>query len=296
MTTPTYLLAKFIPDLKRMEPRNIGLVLWTPVGVAARFLFERPHGSGEVDGRAVPNWLGSLTAYKQWVAYWRASVAQPQFQPPTGGQPVEISSPDFVKAIQAANKGQYVLVEGGVLLDGVPANEVEDACKYLFETLVGERQVDPLRELTLDERWDEVLGRAHIKGNPLYRRDYPVTSGEESFIFSDALANGVPKKLYERVPFANRPATFMKNAHHAAWQFEKVIQAGIIGNDDTAAIISMTEEQEHEHRGRIASLRSVTRVVNLRRDEDTLPEVQQLALVLKDDEQAHPPIKKIELW
>lgn len=135
MTAPTYLLAKFIPDLKRMEPRNIGVLLWTPNGVAARFLFESPHGSGQVDGRAVPNWIGHLTAYKQWVAYWRSSVAEPDFQPPTGGSPIAVASPEFVRAMQTANKGQYVLVEGGVLLDGVPANEVEDACEYLFDTL-----------------------------------------------------------------------------------------------------------------------------------------------------------------
>ena len=278
-----------------MEPRNIGVLLWTPNGVAARFLFESPHGSGQVDGRAVPNWIGHLTAYKQWVAYWRSSVAEPDFQPPTGGSPIAVASPEFVRAMQTANKGQYVLVEGGVLLDGVPANEVEDACEYLFDTRVGDRQVEAPRELDLNDRWDELLGRAQIKSNPLYRRDYPVTSGQEALIFSDALANGVPKKLYERVPFATRPATFMKNAHHAAWQFEKVIQSGIIAGDDTAALISMTEEQEHVHRGRIASLRSVTRVVNLRRPEETSPELERLTAVLEEEQENHPT-QKIDLW
>ncbi len=291
MSAPTYLLAKFIPDLNRMEPRNIGVVLWTPTGVSARFLFERPNLLGEVDGRAVPNWMGNLGAYKQWIAYWRASVSKAAYQPATGGAAMPITSPDFVKAIQSANKGQYVLVEAGVLLDGVPSNEVEDACEFLFRTLVQEPQVEAPRELTLDERWEDLLGRAQVRGNPLYRRDYAVGAGEESFIFSDALANGAPKKLYERVPFANRPATFMKNAHHAAWQFEKVVQAGIVGLDDTAAIISMNEEQEHVHRGRLASLRSVTRVLNVQRPDDLAPEVERLNEIALEALQLHPPVE-----
>jgi hypothetical protein len=28
MKTPRYLIANYIPDLRRMEPRNIGVVLW----------------------------------------------------------------------------------------------------------------------------------------------------------------------------------------------------------------------------------------------------------------------------
>ena len=38
MNTPKYLIAKYIPDLNRMEPRNIGIVVWSPEGIEARFL------------------------------------------------------------------------------------------------------------------------------------------------------------------------------------------------------------------------------------------------------------------
>ena len=40
MNTPRYLLAKYIPDPLRMEPRNIGVVLWAEGNVAARFVGE----------------------------------------------------------------------------------------------------------------------------------------------------------------------------------------------------------------------------------------------------------------
>ena len=275
MTAPTYLLAKFIPDLQRMEPRNIGVILWTPERTVARFLFEK--AAGVVDGRAVPDWIGNLGAYKQWIAYWRESVSHSSYQPATGGVAVDARSPEFIQAIQSANRGQYVLVEGGVLLDGVPADEVDAACQHLFDLLVGEKPVEEDRELTLDERWEELLERTHIRQHPLYRRDYPLVAGAETFIFSDAIANGVPNQLFERVALANRPATFMKNVHHAAWQFEKVIQAGIIAPENTAAIVSLSPQQEDQHAGRVAALRSVTQVINVRHEESLVPVEQKMS-------------------
>lgn len=285
MSAPTYLLAKYIPDLKRVEPRNVGIILWTPVGVRGQFLFERPFGSGEVDGRAVPNWIGNLTAYKQWVAYWRKSISSETFQVPTGGTPIALSAPEFVRAIQSANNGNFVLVEGGQLLDDVPADELDDACKHLFNMLVASLPLEAPRDLTLDERWEEALAQVQLKSHPLYKRNYSVPTTRETFIFTDALANGAPKRLYERVPFASRPTIFTKNAHHAAWQFEKVTQAGLINRDDTAAIISLTPEQEDEHHGRIAALHSVTRVINVRREAELFPEAQRLAEVAHAEEQ-----------
>lgn len=287
MTPPTYLLAKFIPDLKRMEPRNVGVVLWTTSGVAARFSFERQDHLGDVDGRTVPNWIAPLAAYKQWVAYWRACISQGRFLLLDANVVVEASSPAFLQAIQSANNGNFLLVEGGTLLDDIPADEVDGACRYLFDTLVDDQQPELPRDLTLNERWDAVLDQAHLKGNPLLRRDYPVASGEETFIFSDALANGVPRRLYERVSYANRQATFMKNAHHAAWQFEKVIQAHIVAGEATAAVLSMNEEQEHEHRGPLASLRSVTQVINLQRPADVSTIVQAIEETVREEQQLH---------
>lgn len=55
MNTPRYLIAKYIPDLRRMEPRNIGVIVWSPQGVAARFAAEKADTDGDVDGRSLPS-------------------------------------------------------------------------------------------------------------------------------------------------------------------------------------------------------------------------------------------------
>ena len=38
MNKTQYLLAKYIPDMHRFEPRNIGVIVWSPDGIEARFL------------------------------------------------------------------------------------------------------------------------------------------------------------------------------------------------------------------------------------------------------------------
>jgi len=81
MNTTKYLLAKYIPDLHRFEPRNIGVIVWSPLGIEARFLAEYPNRPGEVDGRSIPGFVTSASAYKQWVRYWRDAISGTSIRP-----------------------------------------------------------------------------------------------------------------------------------------------------------------------------------------------------------------------
>ena len=57
MSTPRYLIAKYIPDLQRVEPQNIGVIVWAPGVAAARFAAEKADRPGEVDGRSIPSFV-----------------------------------------------------------------------------------------------------------------------------------------------------------------------------------------------------------------------------------------------
>lgn len=61
-TSVRYLVAKYIPELLRNEPRNVGVIVWTPEKVDARFWGE--NGEDNVDGRKIPEWVRSQTTYK----------------------------------------------------------------------------------------------------------------------------------------------------------------------------------------------------------------------------------------
>jgi hypothetical protein len=119
MTPVHYLVAKYVLDLRRMEPRNIGVIVWAGGAVGARFLAERSEQPGEVDGRSVAAFVTSPNAYKQWVRFWRRELDKPAVRLLTGGEPVVRSSPDYLKALAASGRGNFQLVVGGQLLDPV---------------------------------------------------------------------------------------------------------------------------------------------------------------------------------
>lgn len=122
---PRFLIAKYIPDVFRNEPRNIGVVLWTPDGVVARFLGEKPDAPGEVDDAGIPEFVNSKHAYKQWVRYWRRELA---------GATAE--STDCLDSICRTGGGNYLLADGGVVSDFKPSR-MPDLLDRLFNQMVG---------------------------------------------------------------------------------------------------------------------------------------------------------------
>src|SRR5205814_776714 len=124
MKPPHYLIAKYIPDLRRMEPRNIGVVVWTPGAVDARFVAEKPDHPGQLDRRSIPSFVTSPDAFRQWVVYWRREMEKSEIEPVAGGARVARSSPEYLSTLMSGNRGNFHLVEGGVLLDPLEPEEL----------------------------------------------------------------------------------------------------------------------------------------------------------------------------
>jgi hypothetical protein len=133
---PRYTIAKYIPDVFRNEPRNIGVLLWTPDGTAARFLGEKPDTPGEVDEAAVPKFVSSAHAYKEWVRYWRRELSK-----------VMTGADDPFGRMRDTGPGNFRLADDGYLTLPVPADELPAALDHLFATLVAEatRSVQPMK-------------------------------------------------------------------------------------------------------------------------------------------------------
>jgi hypothetical protein len=66
--TTRILVAKYVEDLRRWEPRNVGVIVEAKDGYAARFVGERPDGG--VDGRKV-RWNIDPEIYRGWIAFWK---------------------------------------------------------------------------------------------------------------------------------------------------------------------------------------------------------------------------------
>lgn len=136
MNTTKYLLAKYIPDMHRFEPRNIGVIVWSPLGVKARFLAEYPNRFGEVDECSIPGFVTSASAYKQWIRYWRDAFTRESISPVSGGEVVPASSTAFIEALQQTGRGNFVIVDAGSVLDAVGKEELSAVVDQLFTQLV----------------------------------------------------------------------------------------------------------------------------------------------------------------
>lgn len=274
MSTPQYLLAKYIPDLRRGEPRNVGIVVWSDGNVEARFLGEKVSRPGEVDGRSVPAFVTSPPAYKQWIEYWRLQLGRESIIPATGGCPIGRNRPEFLSVLMAASKGNFVLVEGGFLLDPVAAEGVPALADYLYATLVDAPAPDDPRDTTLDDIVSRILQRTGMTQDPNFhvRYELPCQIGdgrEEKFNFDYAYENGTLRRLYKQLPFPRRHDTQQMRVDATAWKFDRVNLAGILNGDRPVAIVYPTDEQlnDPETKRMLGVLETVGRVLDLHDEE-----------------------------
>jgi hypothetical protein len=263
MTGPLkYFVAKYISDLQRMEPRNIGVIVWGGTGACARFVAERPDRPGEVDGRSVPGFVGSTAAYKQWVEFWRAEL---EAKPLRSGRSLEKWSDE----LRCTGRGNFLLADGGTVLSEIHTDDIEKATNELFRKLV-ESPPDEARDPALDQVADDIIRRLRLSKNPYFRTKYrvecPVAANViEAFEFSHAYGDGTPERLYQRVPLANKGTTLRRVVHDSAWMFEKVVEHQIVARDQAIALVYATEERRRDPsvRSSFDVLASVARVVNL---------------------------------
>src|SRR4051812_26221898 len=114
-----WLVAKYMPDLRRREPDNVGVILLMEGRAYLRFPGQR---DGRVDGRAV-RWAGSVKNYKAWVDYWTYTAEH---------TPLEALSP---KLTAHAGDANYIVEVGGERIFGDHTTP-EEMLDYLYTTLI----------------------------------------------------------------------------------------------------------------------------------------------------------------
>lgn len=136
----TYLLAKYVPDSRRNEPRNVGVVVWSPEGMAARFLGEKRDHPGEVDLLAVPTFVRSPENYAEWVRHWRKAIEKPELYPRRGiagpPQAVPRCSPGFLEVLKEGDRLMYYLAGGATLCRRTRREDLPHLTEILFLSLV----------------------------------------------------------------------------------------------------------------------------------------------------------------
>jgi hypothetical protein len=173
-----WLVAKFMPDLRRRETRNVGVVVLPSDDSkpALRFMGRGP--SGDFDGRKAK--VGTESAVLQgWIEYWFELA--------------ERRAP-LAEWIRRSQIDAFFLEPGGQLLSELPtATTAADLAEELF-TLVVEPPRAPNRrsnEAEFVSAVENLLSESGLTGDQHFRTKHPVDLGEyRHFSFDYAWVNG----------------------------------------------------------------------------------------------------------
>ena len=112
-----YWIARYVDDVFRNEPKNVGVIVAVGRMLSARFVGEQD--SGALDGRKLKG-FSHPNVYSQWRDYWRREIADGN-----------------IADIIAAKTSNYFVSEGGEVSD-TGTDTASDVCQFLFSLLVGD--------------------------------------------------------------------------------------------------------------------------------------------------------------
>lgn len=244
---PRFLIAKYVPDLRRMEPRNVGVIVWSNGDIRARFSGEKSNGRTEV---APPTRLQiqSRNAYRQWIDYWRALIAKPALND-SRGRAVERDDSEFVSLLASKSKQQFYLAEGGEFLESIKPTELDAVADELFSELVEVESDQPVNQdrsmasRALIKSCKTALDESGLKDRPGFWGgesgfDWfcPVGHTTQPFHFDFAIHFTNPVAILDRV-YLWKP----EDVFATAFEFGKMRDAYGISRENCAALIYPTE-------------------------------------------------------
>jgi len=244
-----YLVAKYVPDVFRNEPVNIGILTWVDGEVGWKFIGQRDENSTAIDGRAqgIVGRIKSVPNYKQWIESWVIRLQAPQLHTRQYGT-IEHSSPDFLNALATYGEGSYILEAGGELMDDVNSREIREVTNSLFATLVGTPDEKESYKSTEEVR-DELLRDANVGFDDHVKRDQPVDlrmNGKQFRPkFSVYIGNGDPHALGLMVPLTAPGKAAQNSARAAELLFLRVLDQGLVPQDRCAAFVYTRDDDDN---------------------------------------------------
>jgi hypothetical protein len=278
---PQFLIAKYAPDLRRMEPRNIGVIVWSQNGVAARFLGETSGGD-----LVVPRQAGvrSANAYRQWIEFWRGKLTRGFIRKKSGAK-VGIDQPEFLEELRKKSKRQYMLVDGGYFAKQLASTDIGDAADELFSELVAQDAVaaELKAEHTEAARTLRRNSKKAMKESGLSkRRDFwsdfnwlcPVGDTKQHFVFDYALHRQKPSLVATQLALWK-----LNDVHGAAFRFQAMQSAYNMPASKCASLVLATSRdmQQEDVQQALKMMESISTVVNVANLEQAAAQLADLA-------------------
>lgn len=284
-----YAIAKYIADPIRMEPRNIGVIVWSEDAVEAQFLGEkRIADSARIDSRSIPSFVTSKSAYRQWVEYWRRAISREVYEPAAGGEAIATYSDRFFDALLESGKGNFILADGGQILEFVDNQNIVDVTLDLFAQLVkaSPDRVEP-EERNIQRVCDSIIASLHLVQDPNFYRNYRVSHevvGTPLDVdFDYAYRNGKLRRVYRRVSLTEGHRERENAVLASLYAFKAVLEAHQLDTkNDVVSLVSTPFESDRgadEVESYISALGSVSRVIDVRERDEAVAEFESLKLI-----------------
>ena len=223
-----FIVAKFTSDVRRAEPRNIGVILWTPKRVGFRFL-----DPGDV------RFVHDKAMYERWVNFWSTSCQAKTIEAERGRE-VSLRSPEFIDALLDTQRGQYRLVESGFVAEKLLVKDVKMMTDRLFVDLVAPK---PKKEEP-DETSGKLVDRCEemfLKIGLTNREDFhargkvqcPVGRAKRDFPVSYLLGTpSHPTVIFQRVDIGEA-----RSVDSTSFMFERLLEAKIVTRKEQLAAL-----------------------------------------------------------
>lgn len=213
----TYFIAKYVDDLARNEPDNVGVIACDGEHIVARF--DGEDDAQHIDLRKVRHRITGSHAYRGWIHYWREAIKDPS------AVGAETSNPsDLLRYLVETSSRDFYLEQGGTILLDAEERSLEETARELYEKLV--REPDPPSPMTLQEKSRQALvaAGAPMEDEHRFRKQFTIDLNVDGVKVehevSYAVMNGTWHYLQE-MPFdPGKPRVSRKEASHCAFLFE----------------------------------------------------------------------------
>jgi hypothetical protein len=265
-TAPAYLIAKYIPDLRRMEPKNIGVILWVAGKSYCRFLTSSD-AAEFVQDRAM---------YGRWIEFWMDQVQRGVARVPREPE-VSVESPEYLAALKKTQRENYALDDGGEVLSRIRPNEGPRVVEFLFEQLIAtkaEKGTD--HEETFTVNADAILTKAGF----LARNDFQGTKDIdceyngviEPLRFHYCFGNGAPQIVLHRAKIRSS-----QSVNSTAWMFDRLANAHPSAKRGVIINTADAEPTERKTKAFLAILAGLATTIDIGNENGALAHLGQMA-------------------
>ena len=257
--TASWYVCKYVPDLMRDEPRNLGVIVHDSAG-ELRFRFVGERTDGVVDGRRAQHWVNSVETYKLWVKHWKKLAC---VEGTLKVDPRRLDDNYFVSPRMAS------LME-------VDANlPIDDVANQLFASLVSGHE--ELVE-TLKDQVEVAFKRLNVFDD--VEVDTKVVIGPDNALdtlsFDYRYRTESAVALMERVNLASADRRSWNDVHATSWMFTSV-QQDEHHHDD--ARIALVRTGANDRKAQLDQMRVLQRVCEVVDFSDSKAEKKLAALL-----------------